>query len=646
MIDYGYNQAALPWGNTYMNEAAVRAVLQVIKDLGGSRVRMAVQLGSLTDLDRAVNLSVEYGLKPLLCFIDNPAFGYDGSVVGYANMCKTVALRYGPAGTGQVSEYEIANEANVSPNPPRVASGTAFADYLKAGYTAIKSVHTSSTVIAGGTIPTVTIPNGFILIPWPPFIIFGSASDPVKWYTDLYAAGCKNFMDALGFHFYVEEAPTPTVRQWKYLTDVRQVMLDNGDDQKKVWVTEVGVGFPAPGVADLVMARDWLKIMVEAIIGYDWCGPFYVYAAANYSGGDGAGGTYGMVDVNGAPRSPVNEYAATIVGTPADPGDIVPPDPPTSVEVSDGVVTWDPATDDFGVTAYRIYDTTGARLAQTLQTSIPLASLHLAPGTAYTLYVTAIDAAGNESDPSALSDPFTTDSPTGLQAFFQYDFTGTGSTLPTVFSQLGLGFTVTGGVALPVPPSSDSDVYTVAPYWLDLQSPDHYSEIAQDTASAHPDRAAFTVVRATEDGSQWAAATITNGPADACRIVTYDGTVTVRAARNTSPLLPGEKLRCTALGNVYTASRISNGVETELLSWTDTNGEYAGSGNVRPGLGWRHKRVGSVNYPPPGITGVWKAADLNAVQGSGGVTDAWMLGITPDDDWPLVIATGLWEIAT
>lgn len=659
MTDYGYCQSEACWGDAYMDGPTVRKVMQGIHDVGGSRVRIGVQVGTWADLDRAINTAIEFDLKPLVCILGNQQL-VNGSVtnaVAFGTLCKQIALRYGPSGSNQVSEYELYNESNISINPPQVSTAAAFTEFLKAGYTAIKSVHTSSTVIAGGTIPSPKIDFAAVPILWPPFIVFGSSVNPVDWYAGIYAAGGKGYFDAVGFHWYFEVFPTETDVHWTYLADVRAVMVANGDSAKKIWITEVGAGFPGPGVSSLVQLRDLVKVLVDSILTRDYCGPFYIYnyrnATSNTS--DAGGANYGIVTFYDVPRSPYYEYAQSISEIPADLDDIVPPTAPTEFAIvsttsQTATAVWGPAMDDVGVTVYRIYDDADdSKIAETTQlgqTAIVIGGL--TPGTSTIAYVTAVDAAGNESLPSNTFE-FTTDAPSGLQSYFQYDFTGTGSTQPTVFASLGLGFSVSAGVALPNASSTDGAFLTVAPYTLDQQSPDHSSSIVQATASANPDRAAFALVRVSPDGSQFAGATITGGgQADACKVFTYSGGVlTIQDARNATPLQPGERLTCTAEGNVYTATRITaDGVSTEAMAWTDLNGAYPGAANRRTGIGWSHRRVGGVNYPPPGITGPWKASDLNAVQpdGAGGF-DIWMLAITEPQNWGLVISTGLWEAA-
>jgi len=657
---YGYNQAELCWGSSWIADADVEKVIAGIAELGGSWVRMAVQVGTLDNLDNAVTQSVAAGLKPLLVVIGNPSLpgGYDGTVASLANQCKFLAQRYGPSGTGAlqntVSAFEIYNESNRSDNPPRVADGAAFAPFLKAAYTAIKSVHTSSTVIAGGTIPIFTDPNAWAPSPLPPFIIFGSTSDPVKWYTDLYAAGCQNFMDAVGFHLYFDEGVTPTTteRQWTYLPGVRAVMNANGDTGKQIWITETGEDAPLNAdAATLAQTRDRLKAIIDLLTANTAAlnlGTWFIYNYRCYVGGDGVGGTFGMVNPDFTHRTPIWEYAKTISG--AGTVDTTPPSAPTGLMVTDvtatsAALTWNPATDNVAVIGYRVY-LGGSKVADATSTSATLTGL--TPGTAYSATVTAMDAAGNESAASSAK-TFTTSPPSGLQARFSYLFTG--STLPTVFDLLGLGFAVSSGIALPVAPTTDGMYNTVAPYNSNQQSPDHSSRITLAAVPAGPDRGGMAIARMKPDGTEWVAALHTGGgPADSLKIVTcMGGVVRIRNAADVTPAAAAVEID--VKGNVYTASLYDahNNV-LATVGWADINSVYTGSKNLRTGLGWLHKRVESVNYPPPGIT-QWNAADLSPVSPSGphgfaGGFDLWMLAVTDsEDDWGLVISTGQWEVA-
>lgn len=647
-VDYGINQVEIPWGTAFISQVDVNKILLGIQKIGANRIRISAAwdfinppgqpynnlaaTGLWANLDQAVNSCVQNGLKPLLCIHYGYGAGGDGSTAAYAAVCSAVASRYGPLGTGQVAEYEMFNEPNAVNNFSQANPAT-FVAYIRAGYAAIKAVHSSSTVICGGTIPA-------------PNITF-SVIDPVLWYQGIYAANggtSLGLFDALGFHWYGADAtaPTPSEYHWQYLTGVRALMVANGDTGKKIWVTEMGIESPGQALT-LTLARDWLKIMVDYILSQNYFGPFYFY---NYrpSTPDTQQGAnqLGMVDWAYIPRSPYYDYVATLstlhVATlPATPmGFSV-----SGVTSSSATFTATASTDQ-SVTGYRVY----INAVVAAESGSPTATVSaLNPGTSYSAYMTTINAAGVESTPSATV-PFATNPPSGLQALFQYTFTGTGSTLPSVFNQIGLGFGVTAGVALPNSSSIDGEFWTVGPYNLTCQSADHLSRISQSIASAYVDRAALSVVRMAADGSQWVAAVIYGGgQADACQIITYySGLITVQTGIDAAPLLPGESLICTAQGSAYTATRVDvKNKSTNLLTWTDINSVYPGSANRIAGIAWRHKRVGGVNYAPPGITGQWAASDLTAVAPAVGVSDAWMFSVVPDDNWPELVSTGSWE---
>lgn len=313
----GFAQSELSWGDAasqgYMNESSIRKVLQGIKDIGGTRVRFGVQTGTWEDLDRAVNLSIEYGITPLLCLIGNPIMGYAQSPQAYAQFCTNVVTRY----KSKVNAWEVFNEANSLLNNPKSGDPAVYVQYLKTAFTAIKAIQpgAASTVIVGGPIPAATIP----------WLLF----NPLEWYRGLYAAGAKPYFDAAGYHMYADMPPTPAMAQWKYLTDLRELMLANGDGGKLVWTTEVGVGYPATGVTSPQMAADWLKIMLDAIRSYPWCGPLFVYSERNATPNNAdPNSVYGAYTFDWQPKPQV-PYLKSIGGGVTPPPIIVPPPPPS-----------------------------------------------------------------------------------------------------------------------------------------------------------------------------------------------------------------------------------------------------------------------------------------------------------------------------
>nr|WP_244454497.1 glycoside hydrolase family 9 protein [Micromonospora echinofusca] len=110
---------------------------------------------------------------------------------------------------------------------------------------------------------------------------------------------------------------------------------------------------------------------------------------------DGAGNRSGAspyVEVTTPAGPPPDTTAPTAPGTPT----------ASAIGPNGVTLTWGPATDNVGVTGYRVYREAGATdalLATVTGTTYPVTGL--TPATAYQFYVVATDAAGNASAPSA-----------------------------------------------------------------------------------------------------------------------------------------------------------------------------------------------------------------------------------------------------
>ena len=238
MIDFGFGQSEIGFGDAYCAEPRIRKILEGIAATGASRVRflaawdVADRVGqpyNWTVLDRAVNLSVEYGLKPLPCISIGQGRGGDGTAAAYGRFCGAMAQRYGPAGSNTVSEYEIWNEENWSvfftPVDP-----AAFVQFLKAAYTAIKAVQSSATVILGGA-ACIGTGTGFGFVPYPPFFVLAQSINPYEWAVGLYNAGAKGYFDAYGYHWYsgndqfVVSQPSTSQLDYVRMQAVRDLMV-------------------------------------------------------------------------------------------------------------------------------------------------------------------------------------------------------------------------------------------------------------------------------------------------------------------------------------------------------------------------------------------------------------------------------------
>lgn len=645
--DFGINQIEISGGDQYITEADTRRVLQEIRVIGASRVRVMVAWDFIEttrgvyqwqNLDRAINLCAEYALKPLLVISVGPdlflaAFGIPSphmpqwaSPQTYGDFCKQLALRYGPSGTSQASDFEIWNEPNNIAFFPQAKQPGVFAEYVKAAYSAIKPVHPGSTVITAGTMPTGT--------GWP-------ALDPLEFITGMYDAGVQNYCDGIGYHWYNNGPsfetvpPSLTAPYWVRLTQVHDLMVARGDGAKKIWVTEFGVSQPP---LDNLTARDQLKTMVDQLKTLSYLGPPFIY---NYRDSIE---TLGLVDKNFNKKQPTWDYVSTLRGS--DTADVTPPSAPTGVTAETITSTsvslvWNPSTDNVGVTGYQVFN------FGNLITSVPgtvYTANDLSAGQIQSFTVKAVDAAGNVSAASSMITPQTL-APAGSQSFFDYQFTSS-VPQPTVFTEFGQGFTVDGsGVARNDTAGTDGVKYSGGYYNDEHLTADHYSQIRLANDTQRADRAAIALVRFGASTGDFVGALVhyggKNPTADAAKIITnISGTVTVRAARNANGLTGNDDLRLVASGNTYTAYKITNGDLVELVSWPDTAGVYSGKTNLRSGFGFQHIRSGGVNYDAPGITGRWRGQDVAGLQSE---MEMWTLGLVKEKDWADLFGGAPWE---
>ena len=246
-------------------------------------------------LDRAVDAMDKAGLNVILHPVHAPQWAWVSDSVGYpkdpgdfARFMKLVAQRY----KGKVAGYQIWNEPNFAHETGPFASASHYGAILKAGYTSVKSVDPAAVVISGALTPTG------LNDPY-------KAVDDVEFLRRLYAYNSgelKGYFDVLGAHpgsnanppetmFPDKPGPGPGWNDhpsfyFRRVEQLRQVMVENGDAQKQIWLTEFGwtsVEKPTPGFeyaaqnseqeqADYISRA--FKMSKEQ---YPWMGPMMVF---------------------------------------------------------------------------------------------------------------------------------------------------------------------------------------------------------------------------------------------------------------------------------------------------------------------------------------------------------------------------------
>jgi len=244
-------------------------------------------------LDNGIDALNQAGIKVVLNPVHAPDWAQDsqGQLRDPADLeqfMKVVAARY----KGKVIGYHIWNEPNLQREVGKYVISARYAELLKAGYRGVKASDPTAVVISAALTPTgVNDPE--------------VAVDDVIFLRRLYAYNggeLKGYFDVLGAHpgsnanppdtLYPDNpAPGPgwnddTSFYFRRVEQLRQVMLENGDAQKQMWLTEFGWAStpnPAPGYE---YAAQNSEEQQAQYIGdafrlardqYPWMGPMFLF---------------------------------------------------------------------------------------------------------------------------------------------------------------------------------------------------------------------------------------------------------------------------------------------------------------------------------------------------------------------------------
>ena len=182
----------------------------------------------------------------------------------FAGFVTAVAERYGQ----DVRAWEVWNEPNHAswfrprPDPKR------YGDLLTAAARAIRATVPDATVLSGGVAPS---PRGD-----PRRML------PDRFLDEVYRTGAMDLVDGVAYHPYsIPNLPSERTGNngWAdQLPAFRKVMVDHGDADERVWLTEFG--FPTPGGAQATLARQE-EMVVDAFglwRSLDYAGPFFWFA--------------------------------------------------------------------------------------------------------------------------------------------------------------------------------------------------------------------------------------------------------------------------------------------------------------------------------------------------------------------------------
>jgi hypothetical protein len=135
---------------------------------------------------------------------------------------------------GKVSHIIIGNEPNLNYEwGYRVTTYQDYVDLLKVVYPVVKAANPDIVVLAGALAPTLE-PEGS---PW--------GLNDLTYLDGMYQAGAAEYFDGLAVHSYgltfpPETDPSPDLLNFRRVELVRQVMVEHGDAEKSIFITETG----------------------------------------------------------------------------------------------------------------------------------------------------------------------------------------------------------------------------------------------------------------------------------------------------------------------------------------------------------------------------------------------------------------------
>ena len=214
--------------------------------------------------------------------------GRPASPAVYADFVAKFVQRY----PGKIAAVEIWNEPNgvtfYTPSPDPAG----YVDLLKAAYPKVKAIDPSIVVLSAGLGSIISVGS--------------MAINPVAYLTQMYAAGAKPYFDALSFHPYhytlkFSAGMGVANSHLQQLMQMRQLMIANGDDAKKIWATEYGQPASKGGAAT---ENEFIADMLLKWQELPYAGPMFIYTTRDRNTfGFTAADTYGIYQTNWTPKA-------------------------------------------------------------------------------------------------------------------------------------------------------------------------------------------------------------------------------------------------------------------------------------------------------------------------------------------------------
>ncbi len=252
-VGYGFN---IHWRGDGEADSFNQKTLDMVKAAGFSWIRFQVEWSDIErepgrystgGLDQIVDRAYQSGIKMIVSVSHAPSWldpnhGIPSDTGPFRQLMERLAQRY----RGKVQAWEIWNEQNLVWVPGQQVDVGRYVELLKAGYQGIKAGDPDAIVLFGGLTPTGVMDPSI-------------AIDDVEYLRRAYAYNngeVKRYFDHLAAHPGSNQNPPDTMWPsnpgpgpgwrdhpsfyFRRVEQLRQVMLDNGDGAKQIWLTEFG----------------------------------------------------------------------------------------------------------------------------------------------------------------------------------------------------------------------------------------------------------------------------------------------------------------------------------------------------------------------------------------------------------------------
>lgn len=278
--------------------------------------------------DRVAEITKKYDINSVIIITYAPDWAVSSSCKSkshcepadpkeFGRFAGEVAYRY----RGLVSYWEIWNEPNYTffwgPKP----DAEKYSMVLKEAYLEIKKINPSAVILSGGLASSGDEKDGSI--------------SPFAFVTSLYELGANKYFDALAIHPYTYPA-SPSYKawwnRWQEILPIRKLMINNGDETKRMWITEFGAPTGGHGRPyyynqlsnfkygyDYVYEKTQRDLLVDATNFYrqnaDWLGPFFWFSLKDIGNkNDDTENFFGLIRYDGSIK-PAYEVLKNIIAS-------------------------------------------------------------------------------------------------------------------------------------------------------------------------------------------------------------------------------------------------------------------------------------------------------------------------------------------